>query len=162
MTVSFILNGEDVSAEAEAGERLSSLLSSRFGLRGARGDCLSGLCGRCIVLLGGKPVNSCLVPAFRVQGAEIVTIEGFGRTDDYRDIMAGFRKAGFEPCGFCDSARVLVASAIMEEDPRPDDSLIVERMSAISCRCTQPSALIAGVRAAAEIRERRVFGHAGA
>ena len=96
MTVSFILNGEDVSANVRSIDRLSDVLREAFGLLGLHSDCRCGRCGRCFVLLDGRLVPSCIVPAFSVRGKEVVTIEGFAQTEEYRDVAEGFKAAGVE------------------------------------------------------------------
>lgn len=75
MTISFILNGEDVSLNARSYERLSDVLRGRFGLLGVRSDCRRGVCGKCLVFLDGRIAPSCLLPVFRVRGHEVITID---------------------------------------------------------------------------------------
>ncbi len=157
MKLDFILNGEDVSCQAEAGERLADILRERFSLLGVRADCRSGHCGLCLVLLNGRTVPACLVPAFRVRGSEVVTIEGFELTDEYADLREGFRKAGAEPCDFCRGAVLVAAASLLEEHPRPNPPEILERLSAVFCRCHDPLALVRGVQTAAELRARRMY-----
>ncbi len=157
MKLDFILNGEDVSCQAEAGDRLADILRERFSLLGVKEDCRSGHCGLCMVSLNGRAVPSCLVPAFRVRGAEVVTIEGFELTDDYADLREGFRKAGAEPCEFCRGAVFLSAAALLDERPRPEAPEILEHLSAVFCRCHDPAALVRGVKTAADLRARRMY-----
>lgn len=157
MKLVFILNGEDVSYQAEASERLSDILRDHFPVPGVRSDCKTGRCGLCLVIFNGRVVPSCLIPAFRVRGAEVVTIEGFVQTDEYADINEGFLKAGAEPCEFCRGAVILATSALLEEKPRPTPEEILEHLSAVFCRCHEPAALVRGVQAAAEIKARRTY-----
>lgn len=159
MIINFILNGEDINLEVNPWERLSSLLRSEFKLFGTQEDCCKGFCGKCIIIFSGKPANACLIPAFKVNNSEIVTIEGFIKTEEYRDIQSGFKKTGYESCAFCESARILITSNLLDDEPRPTDAMILERMSSISCRCSQPSMIISAVKAAAKLRERRIFGY---
>jgi len=161
MTITFILNGEDVSAKVRVPDRLSDVLRDGFGLLGVRSDCRSGRCGRCLVFLGGSLVPSCLVPAFSARGKEIVTIEGYAQTDDYADIVAGFADAGVETCGFCEGPKIMVAAALLERDPRPAPLTIIEHMSAAPCRCTDPDSLVKAVQAVAERRANRIYRRAG-
>ncbi len=161
MTVSFILNGEDVSAEARSVDRLSDLLHDGFGLLGLRSDCRSGRCGRCLILLGGRLVPSCMIPAFRVRGKEAVTIEGFAQTEDYRDVIEGFKSAGVETCGFCEGPKIMAAAALLDRTPRPSPREILEQLSSAPCRCTDPEALVRAVQAVAELRARRLYRRAG-
>jgi carbon-monoxide dehydrogenase small subunit len=161
VTVSFILNGEDVSAQARVVDRLSDLLRDSFGLLELRSDCRCGRCGRCLVFLDGRLVPSCVVPAFSARGKEIVTIEGFAQTEDYRDIAEGFKSAGVESCGFCESAKIMAMAGLLERSPRPSPREILEHMSAAPCRCTDPNALVAAAQAVVERRARRIYRRAG-
>jgi aerobic carbon-monoxide dehydrogenase small subunit len=160
MTISFILNGEDVSASVRSVDRLADLLRDKFGLLGVKADCRCGRCGRCSVFLDGRLVPSCLVPAFAARGREIVTLEGYSQTEDYVDIMAGFLDAGVSTCGFCEGAKVMAAGALLEGSPRPSPREILEQMSSAPCRCTDPEALVKAVQAVAERRSRRRYRRA--
>jgi carbon-monoxide dehydrogenase small subunit len=161
MTVSFILNGEDVSAQARSVDRLSDLLRDVFGLLGVRSDCRCGRCGRCLLFLDGRLVPSCIVPAFSARGKEIVTIEGFAQTEDFRDMTEGFKAAGVETCGFCEAPKIMIASALLERRPRPSPREILEHMSSAPCRCTDPAAIVKAVQAVAELRARRIYRRVG-
>ncbi len=161
MTVSFILNGEDVSAKARSVDRLADLLRHSFNLLGVRSDCRSGRCGRCLILLDGRLVPSCLVPAFNVRGKEVVTIEGFAQTEDYRDMVEGFKSAGVETCGFCEAPKIMASAALLDRKPRPTARDILEQLSCAPCRCTDPEALVKAVQAVAELRARRLYRRAG-
>jgi carbon-monoxide dehydrogenase small subunit len=158
MTINFILNGEDVVIRTEADGRLLDILRGSFKLLGAKTGCLSGRCGVCFVILNGKVVPSCLVPAFQIRNSEIITIEGFSQTDEYQDVAAGFSRAGVECCGYCDSGKILAASALLERIPRPSREEILSAFAGIRCRCTEPETLVEGVSAAADIRQRRLYG----
>jgi carbon-monoxide dehydrogenase small subunit len=160
MTIEFILNGEDVVVQTTLDRRLVDILRDNFKLLGAKAGCRVGRCGSCSVLLNGKIVPSCLVSAFRVRNREIVTIEGFALTDEYQDIVSGFSRAGVENCGYCDSAKILSAEALLETNPRPSKEEALDAFSGALCRCTVPRLLADGVLAAADIRQRRLYGRA--
>lgn len=160
MTLPFILNGEDVDARVRSVDRLSDILRENYGLFSIQSDCRNGRCGRCLILLNGRLVPSCIVPAFRIRGMEVVTIEGFSQTDEYQDIVAGFRSAAVETCGFCDSAKILATATLLERRTRPTSAEILEQLSVVPCRCTDPESLVRGVQAAAERRLRRMYHRA--
>jgi carbon-monoxide dehydrogenase small subunit len=101
-----------------------------------------------------------MVPAFRVRGGEVITIEGFAQTDEYQDISAGFSLAGVETCGYCDAAKTLATEALLEKNPRPTREAILAAFDGVLCRCTDPKVLVEGVSAAADIRQRRLYGRA--
>jgi carbon-monoxide dehydrogenase small subunit len=158
MTIGFILNGEDVVIRSDADRRLVDILRDSFHLMGAKRGCLCGMCGACLVIFNGAVVPACLVPVFRIHGGELITIEGFSQTDEYRDIVGGFSQAGVENCGYCDAGKILTAAALLEQNVRPSAGDILDAFKGIKCRCTNPESLIAGVSAAGEIRQRRLYG----
>jgi carbon-monoxide dehydrogenase small subunit len=158
MTIGFILNGEDVVIRSEADVRLIDILRGSFGLLGAKAGCLTGKCGVCSVIFNGNVSPACLIPAFRIRGSEIITIEGFSQTDEYQDIMTGFAQANMESCGYCGTGKILTAEALLERFPRPTREEILNGFSGIRCRCTDPEKLAEAVALAAEIRQRRLYG----
>jgi carbon-monoxide dehydrogenase small subunit len=158
VTLGFILNGEDVVAKADAERRLVDILRNNFKLLGAREGCLSGVCGSCSVIFNNRVVPSCLIPAFRIRGSEIITIEGFSQTDEYQDIQEGFSRAGVETCGFCDAGKILSVETLLERNLRPSREEILAGFQGVKCRCTEPDSLIEGVLAAWDIRQRRLYG----
>jgi aerobic carbon-monoxide dehydrogenase small subunit len=161
VTVSFILNGEDVSANARSVDRLSDLLRDAFGLLGLHSDCRCGRCGRCLAFLDGRLVPSCIVPAFSVRGKEIITIEGFAQTEEYRDVAEGFKAAGVETCGFCAAPKIMAMADLLDRLPRPSPREVLEHMSAVPCRCTDPNAIVQAAQAVVERRARRIYRRAG-
>jgi carbon-monoxide dehydrogenase small subunit len=160
MTISFILNGEDVIARSEASVRLIDILRGSFGLMGAKYGCLSGQCGACTVIFNGQVSSACLIPAFRIRGCEIITIEGYSQTDDYQDIMTGFQEAELGNCGYCESGKILCTGALLERISAPAKEEILAGFSGIKCRCTNADRLVEAVNIAANIRQRRRYGRA--
>lgn len=160
MTIEFILNGEDVVVQTSLDRRLIDILRDNFHLLGAKAGCRVGRCGSCSVILNGKVVPSCLVSAFRVRGGEVITLEGFALTDEYQDIVSGFSRAGVENCGYCDAGKILATEMLLEQNPRPSKEEALSAFSGVLCRCTVPRLLVDGVLAAAEIRQRRLYGRA--
>jgi carbon-monoxide dehydrogenase small subunit len=158
MTIRFILNGEDMEMNAEANQRLVSMLREHLGLPSVRDGCLNGNCGVCTVIFNGAVAASCLIPAFRVQGGEIITLEGFSQTDEYRDIAEGFAGAGVESCGYCDAGVILCAEALLQQNPSPSWEEFAAAFRGVRCRCTGGENLYRGVLAAGEARRRRIYG----
>ena len=158
MNISFILNGEDLIINSEANVRLIDILRMDFSLLGTNTGCLRGKCGFCVVLFNGKINLACLIPAFKLQGSEIITIEGFSMTDEYNDILSGFSQAGLKTCGFCTNAKILVAENILDKNKNPSRSEILSAYNGIRCRCTDPDKLVEGIEKTIEIRHRRLHG----
>lgn len=158
MTISFILNGEDVVIRGDANMRLVDILRVNFGLLGTKAGCFTGKCGFCAVIFNGSVIHACLVPAFKLRDSEIITIEGFSQTDEYNDIMEGFAKAKLESCGYCTTSKILNAGALLERIKRPSRQEILHAFSGIKCRCTDPEKLVEGIERTVELRQRRLYG----
>ena len=158
MTIHFILNGEDITFRSEANVRLIEILRVHLGLTGSKAGCLTGKCGACTVLFNGSVINACLIPAFRLHGGEIITIEGFELTAEYQDIAAGFSHANLDECGYCRTSKILNAHALLERKKRPQRHEIVQAFSGIKCRCNDPEKLVESVERTIEIRQRRLYG----
>jgi len=161
MNIGFILNGEDVVVRTNAERRLSDVLRSTFKLLGVKTGCNVGNCGACSVLLNGYVVKSCLIPVFKIRDCEIITLEGFSLTDDYKDIISGFTEAGVECCGFCNSSKILTAEGLLSKNNKPSRKEIIAGFEGIKCRCTEPESLIRGVLASMSLRRRRLYGRSG-
>ena len=159
MTMGFILNGEDVVVDSNPETRLVDILRDYFNLLGAKSGCNIGTCGTCLIIFNGNVVKSCLVPAFKIRGCEIITIEGFSQTVDYQDIIMGFSETGLENCGLCNTGKILATEALLGGNNAPSREEILSAFSGIRCRCTEPEGLVQGVMAASEYRRRRLYGN---
>ena len=157
MTIHFILNGEDIEVNAEANQRLTGILREHFNLVSCKSGCFHGACGACSVIFNGDVAPSCLIPAFRLQGSEIITLEGFSQQDEYQDIAAGFAEAGVESCGYCNSGKILGAELLLENNLQPGKEEFTEVFRNIQCRCTDMENLYQGILVAGIIRRRRIY-----
>ena len=158
MTIRFILDGEDMEINAEANQRLISILREYYDLRSSKSGCLNGSCGACSVIFNGFVSPSCLIPAFRLQGSEIITLEGFSQQDEYQDIAAGFAETGVESCGYCDAGKILITELLLEQGTQPSKEEFYAAFRSIRCRCTDTESLYQGILAAGEARRRRIYG----
>jgi len=154
MTIGFILNGDDLELQSDAENRLVDILRNNFGLLGTKSSCYIGQCGTCSVIFNGEVVKSCLIPAFKVQSSEIITIEGFSQTDEYQDIVQGFADAGLENCGFCSTGKIMTTEALLDKNKNPSREEILSAFNGIKCRCTEPEELVQAVTKAAEYRRK--------
>ena len=158
MTMTFILNGEDVEIDSNAEIRLVDILRNTFNLLGAKSGCYTGTCGACSIIFNGNVVKSCLIPAYKILNCEIITIEGFSQTNEYNDVILGFSETGLENCDFCNTGKILATEALLQRNMQPSREEILSAFRGIRCRCTEPEEIVKGVTAASELRRRRLYG----
>ena len=157
MLLEFELNGKQTRVEAEPNLRVLDLLRDVLGLTGTKEGCGRGECGACTILLDGRPVNSCLLYAAKLQGRRVTTIEGMGAGDlpALHPLQEAFLSEGAVQCGFCTPGMILSAKALLDQNPDPDVGEIEEALSGNLCRCTGYRKIVQAVqRAAAELRSR--------
>jgi carbon-monoxide dehydrogenase small subunit len=149
--IRFTLNGTPVAVGVPPAIPASKMLRERFDLTGTKPGCGEGECGACTILLDGDAVNSCLVPAARLEGAEVVTIEGLESADgSLHPVQEAFVAAGAIQCGFCTPGMVLRAVAFLQKHPAPTDVEIARSIEGNLCRCTGYVKIQEAIRSAAE------------
>jgi carbon-monoxide dehydrogenase small subunit len=134
-TVRFVLNGRAVSAEVEAGTRLIDLLREKFDRTDVKEGCGEGECGACTVLLDGLPVTSCILFAWQADGKTVTTVAGLA-DDELARIREAMVGEGAVQCGFCTPGFVLSIKALLDSNPAPSRSEVLEAVSGNLCRCT--------------------------
>lgn len=143
------VNGRVYGVEARADERLLDLLRDRLGLMGTKEGCGIGECGACTVIMNGKAVNACMVPAGSAEGARILTIEGLeGPGGKLHPIQQAYIDAGAVQCGYCTPGMIMSTFALLKKHPDPKDEEIKEALSGNLCRCTGYTQIIDAVRLA--------------
>ena len=135
--INFILNGYEVSAEVESHKMLLQVIRDEFQLTGTKEGCGEGECGSCTVLVDGMSVDSCLYPAFEVEGKTVTTIEGLlGEGHKLHPIQEAFVKNGGVQCGFCTPGMILSAKALLDENSHPTEEEVRNAIAGNLCRCT--------------------------
>lgn len=150
MTLEFVLNDRPVSAEVDPLARLLDVLRNGFGLHGVKEGCGEGECGACAVLVDGRLVNSCIVPAATIEGSRVLTIEGYRTTDRFTVIERALAETGGVQCGFCTPGIVMATESILREHAHPSDEEIRHGLSGNLCRCTGYETIVRAVRIASE------------
>jgi xanthine dehydrogenase molybdenum-binding subunit len=152
MEISFSLNGRPVSTDVRDGERLLEVLRDRLGLRSMKDGCApEGSCGACTVLVNGRAAVSCAQDAVRVQGHDVVTLEGL--PDATRDLWAdAFVSAGAAQCGYCTPGIVMKAESTLARDPAPTREALARSLAGNLCRCTGYVKILDALETVAAVR----------
>jgi len=143
------VNGERYEVTVAAPQTLLDVLREALYLTGTKRACNQGVCGACTVLRNGVPARACLTLALECNDETITTIEGLGSDGRLSVVQQAFVAAGAPQCGFCMSGMVLVASALLAREPRPDRAAIREALSGNLCRCTGYVKIVEAIELAA-------------
>ena len=142
------LNGEEVTVQVEPDALLIDVLRERLGLMGTKEACGEGECGACTVLLDGRPVTSCLVPARKAHRREVLTVEGLAFEGELHPLQKAFIEHGAVQCGYCTPGMLMSAKALLDRTPHPTDEEIKEAISGNLCRCTGYVKIVEAIKAA--------------
>ena len=147
MKVSLKVNGKPVTMDVSPKKRLLDILHDDLGFISVKEGCGQGECGACTVLLNGRSVNSCLVPAFQVDGSEVVTLEGLRQWSGYKDLERAYVEHGAVQCGFCLSGFVVSTVALLKNNSEPlSEEEIKQGLAGNLCRCTGYTKIVAAVK----------------
>jgi aerobic-type carbon monoxide dehydrogenase small subunit (CoxS/CutS family) len=156
ISIDFNVNGERYQVEVEPRFTLVELLRNRLHLMGTKEGCGTGDCGICIVLVDGKPVNSCLMLAVDVDGRQVTTIEGLAEDGKLHPLQQSFMEKGAVQCGFCTPAMILSAKALLDKSPGAGVEKVKEALSGVLCRCGSYTKIIEAVLTGGGNGERNV------
>jgi carbon-monoxide dehydrogenase small subunit len=147
------VNGLGCSLQVDGGRTLLSVLREDLGLTGAKEGCDDSECGACMVLVDGRPVNSCSFLALQADGREVGTVEGLAAADELAPIQRAFVELGGIQCGFCTPGMLMSASALLAATPAPSEDEVRLALAGNLCRCTGYQKIVQAVLAtAAELR----------
>jgi len=145
------LNGEEVTVQVKPSALLVEVLRDQLELTGTKVACGEGECGSCTVLLDGKPVNSCLVPALKAQGREVLTVEGLAPLGELHPLQKAFVEHGAVQCGYCTPGMLMSAKALLDRNPHPTEEEIRVAISGNLCRCTGYAKIVEAILAASTL-----------
>ena len=148
MTITFILNGDEVSLDADPTKPLLSMLRDDFGLRGTRFGCGTEQCGACMVLIDGDPSYSCAREIATVAGKTVTTVEGLSSGDELSPLQQAFIDEQAGQCGYCLSGILMSAIALLKHNPRPTRTEVAAALDRHLCRCGVHNRIIRAVQKA--------------
>jgi carbon-monoxide dehydrogenase small subunit len=147
--VSTTINNEPAEFLCEARQSLLEVLRDVLHLTGAKEGCNNGNCGACTVMLGGVPVNSCLVLGVEVEGAKIETVEGIAQQGHLHPVQQCFLEGAALQCGVCTPGFLVAAKALLDKNPNPTEHDIRFSLANNLCRCTGYDKIVRAVQNAA-------------
>jgi aerobic carbon-monoxide dehydrogenase small subunit len=151
MRIELDINGELRAVDVEPRTTLLDCLRDQMQLTGAHAGCEHGVCGACTVLFDGVAVRSCLMFAMQAQGSAVRTIEGVTPSPGEMSVIQdAFCETHGMQCGYCTPAMVLVAHALLADNPEPTREEIVDAISGNICRCTGYAQIVEAIALAAE------------
>lgn len=132
--VTLKINGETHAIDVPSDMPLLWALRDKLNFTGTKYSCGIGVCGTCTVLVNGIPMRSCVMPAISMAGADITTIEGLDPAGNHA-VQKAWNDEDVPQCGYCQGGQILTASALLEQNPNPDDQDIDAAMAGVLCRC---------------------------
>jgi len=151
VSVRMNVNGRARRVSVPPMKRLLDVLREDCGLTGSKEGCGEGECGACSVLLDGRAVNACLVPAIHADGAKVVTVEGLAKGERLSVLQRAFVELGGAECGMCTPGMLVAAAALLAETRGrvPADAEVRRALAGTLCRCTGYQKIVDAVQAAA-------------
>ena len=148
--VRFTLNNEATTYSGISSARLLDVLRNELGLTGTKCGCKEGECGACAVLVNGKLMNSCLVALGSLEGANVMTIEGYSKTERFAALDKAYASVSAVQCGFCIPGMMMASESILSSNPNPTEKDIRIGISGNLCRCTGYNAIVKAIGIAAK------------
>lgn len=143
-TIQFTINGKPRALAIEGWEKILDVLREDLNLTGTKRGCDDGTCGACTIILNGEARKACLFPAKKLDGAEVLTIEGIQKGAELHPIQAALIEAGAVQCGYCIPGIVMELYALYTKNLDATDEEIKTALARHFCRCTGYEAIWEG------------------
>lgn len=150
-TIRLAVNGRPYTVDADPSSSLLGVLRDHLELTGSKYGCGEGECGACTVLVEGRAQRSCITKVGTVAEKQITTIEGLATGDQLHPVQEAFLEAAALQCGYCTSGMIMSAVSLLNRNPRPTESDIVDFMNGNVCRCGTYSRIVTAIQKAARV-----------
>jgi aerobic-type carbon monoxide dehydrogenase small subunit (CoxS/CutS family) len=158
--ITLVVNGETYEINTQANWTLQYVLHDVLGLTGTKEFCNEGACGACAVIIGGRPVLSCMTLAIECNQKSVETIEGIARAK--HPLIEAYVKYSCMQCGFCTPGFIVTAKALLDKNSSPTEEQVKEALVGNLCRCgTYPQHIKAVMEAAAVLRSQKGLSFSG-
>ena len=147
--ISFIVDGQPATVNADPAMPLLYALHSELGLNNPKFGCGLAQCGACTVHLDGAPVHSCVLPVSAAAGKRVTTLSGLGTPEKPQPLQQAYITEQVPQCGYCLSGWIMTAAAFLKNNPKPSDAEIRQAMTGIKCRCGTHMAIMRAIKRAA-------------
>lgn len=154
MKIDCTIDGKTLTLSLNSDKPLSLILRENMGNEETVNHCNGRMCGLCTVLVDGKAVLSCMVPAFEIRGKSVITFDSFRRSRDMKDIEKAYEAVGAYPCSDCYASRSLIFHSLVDEGVT-DRNQIIKELSIVCCHCLDAESQVKIVQKAIEIRRKR-------
>lgn len=134
--ISFTINGEYRSVEIDEEMMVIDVIRDILDLTGTKLGCDNATCGTCVIVMNGKAIKSCNTPASKMQGADILTIEGMAKGMELHPIQKAIAESGAIQCGFCIPGIVMELHALLASKPDASETELSNALNKHLCRCT--------------------------
>lgn len=149
--INIVVNGDAYEVNVEPNWTLQHVLHHVLGLTGTKEFCAEGACGACAVIIGGRPVLSCMTLAIECDHQAVETVEGIARAR--HPLVEAYVKHSCMQCGYCTPGFIVTAKALLDKNPNPTEEEIKEALAGNLCRCgTYPQHVKAVQEAADKLR----------
>ena len=146
------VNGVSHRLDIEPDTPLLYALRDGLALRGPRFGCDLGQCGACTVLIDGKAMRSCVVPAAQVAGRKVTTLEGLGTPERPHPVQQAFIDEQAVQCGYCINGMIMTATAFLQSKKGvATDGEIRRALAQNLCRCGTHQRIVSAVQRAAAL-----------
>lgn len=148
-TIQLQVNGKTHTVQVDPSTPLLYVLRNQLALNGPKYGCGLQQCGACMVLLDGKAEPSCMLPVDAVKNKKITTLEGIAPgADALHPVQEAFVTEQAAQCGYCLNGMVMQAYALLQDNPKPDDTTIRNALQRSLCRCGTYARIVKAVKRA--------------
>ena len=144
------VNGKTYTADVDPAMPLLWVIRDSLGLMGTKYGCGRGVCGACTVIADGNAIRSCITPVSKVEGKDIMTVEGLSN-DLSHPVQKAWMADDVPQCGYCQSGQIMQAVALLGKNPKPSDADIDRAMSGNICRCGTYQRIRKAIHTASEL-----------